>query len=304
MTAGHPQLAVVLALAVVVFWGTSATAFEIALRHVSPYRLLIWSSAVSTVVLALILVLRGGLAGLVRMPRLALLRAALLGVLNPFLYYLVLFAAYDRLPGQIAMALNYGWPLVLALLAVPVLGQPLGRRQLAAIAVSFAGAVLIVTGGQVGFAGGLDPLGVALALGSTVIWAGFWLANARDGADPVAKLLLGFIVGLTLALLAAPLAGQAGALVLPPAAAWPALAYVGLFEMGLTFVLWLTALQWSDSAARLGHLVYLAPFLSLLFLHLVAGEPIQPTTPVGLALIVGSILWQETRRPLQRGAEQ
>jgi drug/metabolite transporter (DMT)-like permease len=297
MPATHPRLAVLLAAAVVLFWGTAATAFELALRHVTPYQLLVWSSAVSLLVLALIQARRGGLAALGRMPRIAVLRAALLGVLNPFLYYLVLFAAYDRLPGQIAMALNYGWPLVLALLAVPVLGQPLSRRQLAAIAVSFAGAVLIVTGGQLGFRGGLDPVGVALALGSTVIWAGFWLVNARDGADPVAKLLLGFCVGVTLAVLSAPLLGQGGwaALAWPPAAAWPALAYVGVFEMGLTFVLWLTALQWTDSAARLGHLVYLAPFLSLLFLHWIIGEPIQPTTPLGLALIVGSILWQGLR---------
>ena len=303
MPATHPRLAVLLAAAVVLFWGTAATAFEIALRQVTPYQLLVWSSAVSALVLALILALRGGLAGLRSMPRPALLRAALLGVLNPFLYYLILFAAYDRLPGQIAMALNYGWPLVLALLAVPVLGQPLSRRQLAAIAVSFAGAVLIVTGGQLGFAGGLDPLGIALALGSTVIWAGFWLVNARDGSDPAVKLLLGFAVGVALAVLAG-LAGLGGAdaLACPPAAAWPALVYVGLFEMGVTFVLWLTALQWSDSAARLGQLVYLAPFLSLLFLHLVVGEPIQGTTPVGLALIMGSILWQAGARPAPRPA--
>jgi drug/metabolite transporter (DMT)-like permease len=67
--------------------------------------------------------------------------------------------------------------------------------------------------------------------------------------------------------------------------------------MGLAFVLWLTALQWSDSAARLGQLIYLAPFLSLLFLHWLIGEPLQPTTPIGLVLIVGSILWQALERP-------
>jgi hypothetical protein len=109
--------------------------------------------------------------------RAVLLRAAALGVLNPFLYYLVLFAAYDRLPGQIAMALNYAWPVVLALLAVPLLGQPLTRPQLLAIGLSFVGAVVIVMGGRFGFDGGLDPMGVALALGSTLVWALFWLAE-------------------------------------------------------------------------------------------------------------------------------
>jgi drug/metabolite transporter (DMT)-like permease len=184
---------------------------------------------------------------------------------------------------------------VLALLAVPILGQRLTPRQLLAIGISFAGAVLIVTGGQLGFAGGLSPAGVTLALGSTLIWAVFWLVNARDGADPIVKLTLGFGAGLLLALLASPLFGG---LALPAAAAWPAVIYVGLFEMGVTFVLWLSALQLTASAARLGQTVYLAPFLSLLFLQGIIGEPIQPTTPVGLALIVGAILWQRgSQRP-------
>jgi drug/metabolite transporter (DMT)-like permease len=282
-------LAVLLALLVVLFWGTAASAFEIALRRVTPFQLLVHAVGVSTAVLLLVLLLRRGPRALAHLPARLLVRSALLGVLNPFLYYLVLFAAYDRLPGQVAMSLNYAWPMVLALLAVPILGQPLARRQLGALGVSFAGAVVIVTGGRFGFDAGLDGIGIALALGSTLIWATFWLLNARDGADPVVKLLLASATGLVVALAASPVLGG---LHWPPAAAWPALAYVGLFEMGLTFVLWLTALQLSDSAARLGQLIYLTPFLSLLFLHLVVGEPIQPTTPLGLVLIVGALLWQ------------
>lgn len=285
--------AILLAGLVVLFWATAATAFKLALRWVTPFELLVYSVATSIIALALILSLRGGWGQLRSTPRAALLRAGLLGALNPFLYYLVLFAAYARLPGQIAMSLNYAWPLVLALLAVPILHQPLSRRQGLAILVSFAGALIIVTGGSLALVG-LDTLGVALALTSTLIWASFWLLSARDGTDPVLTLFLGFCVGLLLALIASSVFGG---IALPPPVAWPALVYVGLFEMGLSFVLWLTALRWGRSAARLAQLIYLAPFLSLLFLHLIIGESIASSTPVGLALIVGAILWQEKRAP-------
>jgi drug/metabolite transporter (DMT)-like permease len=221
-----------------------------------------------------------------------LLRAALLGLLNPFLYYLVLFKAYSLLPGQIAMALNYGWPLVLTLLSVPILGQRLSRGQLAAVGVSFVGAVLIATRGQLTHFGGLSGTGLLLAAGSTLLWALFWLGNARIGADPVVKLFVGFCSGLIAALVCSPLFGG---LVLPPPTAWPALVYIGLFEMGLTFVLWLSALQLATTTARITNLVYLTPFLSLCFLRLVIGEPIHPATATGLALIVLSLLFQEYR---------
>jgi len=306
------DLNLALALLVVLFWGTAATAFELALRRVDAYQLLLWSVTVSTLILGLLLVTRGGLRPLVRLPRRTLLRGLALGALNPFLYYLTLFAAYARLPGQIAMALNYAWPLVLAVLAVPLLKQPLTRAQMAAISVSFLGALIIVTGGQLGFDDGLDRLGLLLALGSTLIWALFWLLNSRDGADPVAMLFLGFTSGLVLTLAVAPFASgslrfEAWSALLPPAAAWPALIYIGLFEMGITFVLWLTALQRARHAAQLGQLIYLTPFLSLLFLHLILGEPLLPATFIGLLLIVGALLWsartamQPRRKPRDDG---
>lgn len=74
--------------------------------------------------------------------------------------------------------------------------------------------------------------------------------------------------------------------------AWPSLAYVSLFEMSITFALWLTALQLTSSAACISNLIYVTPFFSLLILHLVIGEKIYPATFVGLLLIVGSILFQ------------
>ena len=282
--------AVLLTLLVVLFWGTAASAFKIALRQVSPYTLLVCAAAVSTCALLLILLGRGQLGQLRTLPRPVLVRAALLGLLNPFLYYLVLFKAYSLLPGQIAMALNYGWPLVLTLLSVPILGQRLGRGQLAAVGVSFVGAVLIATRGQLTHFGGLSGAGLLLAAGSTLLWALFWLGNARIGADPVLKLFVGFCSGLIAALVCSPLFGG---LVLPPPAAWPALVYIGLFEMGLTFVFWLSALQLATTTARITNLVYLTPFLSLCFLRLVIGEPIHPATAIGLALIVTSLLFQE-----------
>ena len=282
--------AVLLTLLVILFWGTAASAFKIALRQVSPYTLLVCAAAVSTCALLLILLGRDQLGQLRTLPRPVLLRAALLGLLNPFLYYLVLFTAYSLLPGQIAMALNYGWPLVLTLLSVPLLGQSLRRSQLAAVGVSFVGAVLIATRGQLTHFGGLSGTGLLLAAGSTLVWALFWLGNARIGADPVVKLFVGFCTGLIVAVVCSPLFGG---LVLPPPAAWPALVYIGLFEMGITFVLWLSALQLATTTARITNLVYLTPFLSLCFLRLVTREPIHPTTAIGLALIVTSLLFQE-----------
>ena len=59
-------------------------------------------------------------------------------------YYLILFAAYDRLPAHIAQPINYTWAITLALLAVPLLGQRLSKRTLTGILISYLGVVLLV----------------------------------------------------------------------------------------------------------------------------------------------------------------
>ena len=70
---------------------------------------------------------------------------------------------------------------------------------------------------------------------------------------------------------------------------WPALGagvYVGLFEMGVAFVLWQLAVQKVSRTAKVSNLIFLSPPVSLLLLYLVVGEPMLPSTLVGLVLIL------------------
>lgn len=277
----------------ILFWGGAASAFKLALAWITPFTLLAYSCLISFLFLFALLAVQGKLGAIARLPAKEMRHALLLGLLNPFLYYIVLFKAYSLLPGQIAMSLNYGWPLVLTLLSVPILGQHLSRSQLAAVTVSFFGAIIIATKGELTSFGGLNGLGLILAVASTLIWAVFWLVNARSNQDPVAQLFLGFGAALVCIILAVPLFGG---IELPPLQAVPSLIYVGLFEMGLTFVLWLSALKRAKSAASIGNLIYCTPFLSLIFLRLIVGEAIHSATFIGLVLIVASLLFQEWQR--------
>jgi drug/metabolite transporter (DMT)-like permease len=74
--------------------------------------------------------------------------------------------------------------------------------------------------------------------------------------------------------------------------------YIGIFEMGITFWFWLKALQMASSTDKVSNLVYIAPFLSLVFVHFILHEPVYYTTPAGLVLIISGIWIQniKTRR--------
>ena len=132
--------------------------------------------------------------------------------------------------------------------------------------------------------------GVGLALGSTVIWALYWIYNTRDARDPIVRLFLNFAFSL-------PLAGGCCLLIagwsLPD---WPGLlgaAYVGLFEMGLTYALWQMALRHAENTAKVSNLIFISPFCSLVLIHFALGEAILPSTLVGLLCIVAGLLYQQ-----------
>ncbi len=279
-------------LSAVLLWSTVATAFKLSLRYLSPIELLLFSGAFSTLLLGGILLVQGKLTLAFRCSRREYLLSILLGLLSPFLYYLVLLNAYDRLPAQQAQPLNYTWAITLSLLAVPLLKQKIGWQQWLALCVSYCGVVVISTEGDPFSLQFTDPLGVALALFSTVIWALYWIYNTRDSRDPVVGLFVNFLCGFPFVLGYYLLTSD---LRLPELTGLLGAAYIGTFEMGACFVLWLLALKKTANMARISNLIFISPFLSLLFIHFLLGEEILPATFIGLVLIIAGLLCQRLK---------
>jgi len=51
----------------------------------------------------------------------------------------------------------------------------------------------------------------------------------------------------------------------------------------------------TDNTARISNLIFLSPFLSLIFIHFLLGEDILPSTFIGLILIVAGLFCQRIR---------
>ena len=266
------------AVGAVLLWSTVASAFKLSLRYMTPLQLLFYASLTS-------LILFGILYAREFSPRKENLRSLYLGLINPLLYYTVLFSAYDRLPAQEAQTLNYTWPLALVLLSIPFLGKRPGARTVFGLFLGFFGAIVVATKGDVAGLNFTDPIGVALGLGSALIWAAYWLLNLRDGRPLVEKMFWNFLFGF---LCISVVAATTGAVKVPPVDGIEGAIYVGLFEMGLTYLLWYRAVE--GDVAFASNLAYLVPFLSLFFISVLVRESIAPATVVGLVMIVSGIV--------------
>ena len=290
------QRALIYALAAVGLWSTMATAFKWALEFNTPMALITVAATVSWCFFGVRVIGADSLKSMREMKSALVLRCLLLGLLNPAFYYWILFTAYDLLPAQDAMAINYTWGLTLPLVA-SLFSRTLPTKYETGLALlSYLMDSCHCDKWQ--SRGSLDkfdqPAGVALALFSTVIWGLSWVVNSRivdaNNIDPELALFLNFSAALPVLWIVTGLTGQ-----LPSGRMGSLLGglYVGLFEMGIAFVLWMNAMRLTDNPLRISSLIFLAPPLSLLLIGTVLNETIAGSTLVGLVIILVGLAGQQ-----------
>lgn len=274
----------------ILFWSTMSSAFKLTLNYIDATNLLFFASVTSLLILFLILLFTKQLSQLKEIRLKSILNSAFLGALNPFAYYLILFEAYNILKAQIAGTLNYFWPIVLVILSIPILKQKISYKSLIAIFISFFGIVIISTEGNLKSLESNNLLGIALAVGSALFWALYWIYNVKDQRSEIPKLFLNFLFGTIYIFLYIIIFKN---FTVPSENAIIGSLYIGLFEMGLTYIFWLKALKLSINTAKVSNLVYLSPFIALLIIRITIGEQILLTTFIGLIFIIGGIILQK-----------
>lgn len=274
----------------VLSWATVATAFKIALSHLTVFNMLLVATVTSALIFSVVMTVEKRWGELMVLPGKLTAMCAVLGVLNPVLYYLVLFKAYDMLPAQMAQPLNYAWPIVLLILLAVFNHERIPARKYIGMFISVSGVACISLGGGE-IEGGASLAGILMAVSSAALWACYWMFNNRlkDKVHPTVALFLGFAAGSVVLLIAGCLVGVH----VDSVSGLLSGIYIGFFEMGIPFLAFGTALRITDNPALINQMCYLSPFLSLFLISLILGETIVPTTYIGLILIVTGLIYNQ-----------
>lgn len=286
----NQQKAYIYALIAVFLWSTVASVFKITLQSLSVAQLVFYAVLTSVCTLLIIVIKKNLLQKVVIHFKENFKMILLLGLLNPFLQYIILFKAYDLLPVQEAQTINFTWALMLTYLSIPLLGHKPTLNDFVAGIICYFGVLIIATKGNPLSLDFTNTYGVFLALLTTVIWSLYWIYNTKVKVEPVVGLFSNFLIGLPFVFIyyiymedfSLPnMEGLLGAI------------YIGLFEMSITFMFWLNAMKLTYSTSKIANLIFIAPFLSLVFIYFLVGEKILLATVVGLVLIVFGLLIQQ-----------
>lgn len=269
------------ALFTVTIWASAFVGIRSAGRSLSPGALSLGRLLVGSLVLAILLTVRGE-----RLPRWKELKPVLpalltCGVLWFGVYNVALNAGEQRVDaGTAAMLVNVG-PILIAILAGAILREGYPKALLTGCAVAFAGIVVIglatSNGGRAGAAG------VALCLAAAGAYAGGVITQkpVLRVLSPLQTIFLCCAIGTVVCLPFAPTLGRQVAAAHASAVAW--VVYLGTFPTALAFTTWAFALA-RTSAGRLAAMTYLVSPLSILFGWMLLGE-----SPPGLAFAGGAL---------------
>ncbi len=156
------------------------------------------------------------------------------GTLGLFGYHALYFTAFRISPTAETGLIAYLWPLFIVLLSGLLPGERLAARHVLGALVAFGGAALIVLGR--GGEGEVSALGLTLAFGCALTWAGYSVLSRRLGAVPTESVTV-FCLATAVLSLAVHLMVEKTVWPAAPAG-WLSVALLGLGPVGAAFFTW------------------------------------------------------------------
>jgi drug/metabolite transporter (DMT)-like permease len=231
---------------------------------------------------------------LLRVERSDVPELAILGVFALAPVQATYFLAIDRLEIGVAVTIQYLAPLLVLLWLKLWLRRRIASGLWYAVALSVAGCALAV---QAHKAGSLDGLGVIVAFGSAITFAGYMVLSERAGArhSPFTTLTWGFGFATIAWAVAQPWwlfpFDELGS-------TRDALLAAGVVVVGTLFpFLAMVAALARIPASRAGVVATLEPVLAAVFAWVLVGESLAAIQVLGMALVVSGVIWVQLHRP-------
>lgn len=201
------------------------------------------------------------------------------GTIGLFGYHLLYFTAFRLSPTAETGLIAYLWPLFIVLMSGLLPGERLRAPHVLGALIAFAGAAVIVLG-----RGGADDgstLGLVLAFGCALTWAGYSVLSRRLGEVPTESVTIFCLATAVLSLISHLALEET---VWPQdGLGWAAVLALGIGPVGAAFFTWDIGMKRGD-IQLLGVASYAAPLLSTL--ALVAAGIARPSWTIALAAVL------------------
>lgn len=271
-----------------VLWGSTAAVVKLLGINLNSLQILFYSSAIATLSLFVIALSQHKLHLIKAYTKTTYIRFAYMAFLGVFLYYVLLYTALQLVPGQEAFVVNYTWPIWVVVFASIILKEKFTNKKAMAILFGFIGVAVVITKGNILGLEVTAMRGNALALIAAVSYGLFSVLSKKNDDDKVLATMFYYAFSFIYVLIFITLFSS---LPMPTAKEWIGLIWLGVFTSGVAYVFWQLALKYGDTS-KMSNVIFITPFISLIYLMVLTGEKILLSSIIGASLIVTGVLIQ------------
>jgi drug/metabolite transporter (DMT)-like permease len=283
----------------VLFWGSAFAVVKVGLGYSPPLLFAGLRSLTGGLAMVLAAVMWGGSPRLGRDWPVFLL----LTLFNVALFIGLQTYAIVYLPSGSAAVLVYLQPILVGLLAWPILGETLTAAKVAGLLLGFSGIVAVSAGSFSGSVGALSPLGVTLGATSALCWAlgTVFFKKYEARVSTLWAVALPFVAGGLMLTVVGLVVEDWGSIT------WTgtfvsSMLYSGVIGISLAWVIWF-ALVRAGEASRVASYIFFVPLTAVLIGVLFLDEPLGYTLLVGAAFVISGIYLVNRQPRGKKGAE-
>lgn len=282
-----------------------------------PLAFVVWRAGIALLALlavAAFVLIRSGnswirpLANYRRLPRRRQLALAI-GITISAVLNVAIFAAFQRMAIAVVLITFYIFPALVTLAAVPLYGDRLDARRVAALTLSLGGLALVLLAPALSGGVGLtvDPLGVGLALLAAVCQTTFILIAGR-GFAPLKPADMAFwlvTAGIVVATVVLALVGDISSLAKPATEPqlWVWVLFAGIAGAAIPTVWFMSGIS-LIGPSRTAILMTFEPLVGVTLAGLLLGEQPVPLQLVGgVAVVIAAVVLQTTPGRVPRESE-
>lgn len=277
------------AMASILLWGSTASISKLLLKDLDNLQVMFFTSLFATIALFFISLSQGKIDIIKQYKIKDYFTFMYMGFFGVFLYGYFFYGALMRLPAQEAFIINYLWPIMIVILASIILKEKFTLQKLMALCISFIGITVVATKGSfVDFSLG-DMKGILFAISGAISYGLFSVLGKKINYESFTSMMFYYLFACIITFIVT--------FNIPAISMYQliGLLWLGIFTCGLAYVTWFLALKYGDTA-QMSNLIFLTPFLSLVYIHFFIGEEILLSSVIGLMIIILGILIQSLGR--------
>ncbi len=271
----------------IILWGSTAAVAKLLLTNLNNIQISFFVSIIAFLTLFFITLFQKKLNFIKKYKFKDYLYFALMGFIGIFLYYIFFYGSLMFSSAQEAFIVNYTWPIWIVIFSIFLKYEKFSLKKIIAIILGFIGVYLVITHGNFNINSINNFIGIILALLGGVCYGLFSVITKRKNYERTTSMLFFYFFtsiyfGIIMIFFKIPSISLEQII---------GLLWLGIFPSGLAFLFWQLALKYGDTA-KMSNLIFLTPFVSLIYIFFLLREKILISSVIGLILIIVGIIIQ------------